>query len=231
MNKKINKFVVLLYTVIFIKIYTILSSNMNLRKKEAINNALLLKKFDVSWKILKKSNKILKKTPIIFILIMFFWYNISHLLIPFIILFNHVKHVYSFIIINIISFLIYFIFPVIPPRLLSLEKESPIELINLTDYWFILFKKISKYIISKKKFKKKFNNVNQYAAFPSVHTAWAIWGILCSFNLNPIIFKFCLFHAVFTIFIIITFCHHYPIDILCGAVISFICFIFFNYIF
>jgi len=227
MSRKFNNFTILLYTIIFIKIYNLISLNINLKKKEAINNALLLKKYDISWKILKKTNKILKKLPPILIIIMFLWYNIIHLLIPFIIILNDIKFIYSFIIINTISFIIYILFPVIPPRLLSLEKNRPKELNNIIDFWFILFKKISTYFISKEEFEIKFNNINQYSAFPSVHTAWGIWALLCSLNMYSFIFKFCLFHIIFTIVIIISFCHHYPIDIFAGFLLSFICYFIF----
>jgi hypothetical protein len=64
--------------------------------------------------------------------------------------------------------------------------------------------------------------VNQYAAMPSLHLAWAVWVVLVGFAVTDVAWLRCLLvaHAVLTAFVVVGTANHYALDVVMGIVLA-----------
>ena len=210
--------------ILFLMIYTYVRSLCICKKIISVENALFLYKYDISWDILNKLFKIYLNFPQLLQIFIFLWYSTIHFISPFIIFYFNPYSVFSLMLINFIGLFLFFVFPVMPPRLLNLEKNYPKELSNTFDIWLEMITKITDVLFDNYDINE---DINPYAAFPSLHMAWVTWSLLCSLQiLNYKLIIFTVAHFFMTLFSTMFLLHHYPIDLFFGIVIScFVCII------
>ena len=109
---------------------------------------------------------------------------------------------------NVIALLGFLLFPLMPPRLLPPSYHFVDTLQSLGGFWNFSSGPV--------------NDVsNQYAAMPSLHTAWALWCALALAEvIRPWWGKLAVFlHPLATIFCIVVTANHYFLDEVAGVVV------------
>ena len=109
----------------------------------------------------------------------------------------------ALVLVNVIGLVVFFLYPVAPPRLLP--GSGFVDIVAQSGTWGAANGAVQ--------------HPNEYGSMPSLHTAWAVWVALTVMAMTPRLRWRVLgwLHVVLTVFFVIVTGNHYLVDVVAGA--------------